>query len=163
MPKKDTKKKPDELLNMEELEKLTSIESSLDLDSITLKKKRWQAKIYVNETLPRSYRSYRIVLNLDEQPYLDRIDEIKKEFEGTLFTTDKGSVKMHNEKIKELTNQLLTLRNDCEEIKFIATVEELKYKDSSTLLTIRIPDDVVEPLNRQKMRLDIYKITLIPL
>lgn len=163
MATKKDKAKSQELLNLDELEKLTSIESSLDLDSITLKKKRWQAKMYINETLPRSYRQYKMILNLDEEPYQERIAEIKKEFEGTLFTNDRGSVKQHNKKIKELTDQLLMLRTECEEISFVATVEELKYKDSSTLLTIRIPDDVVEPFNRQKTRLDIYKITLIPL
>ena len=157
-----TQKSKKELLDISEYESAVSIVSSLDLESIMLKKKRWQAKIYVNEILPRSYRGYKIVLSLDEEPYLKRMEELTKSLDDTLFREDGGMKSSNNKKITEIRTQLETLRSECETIEFLSIVEELKYKNSSTLMTIRLPDDVIEPFNRQKMRLDIYKITLIP-
>lgn len=84
--KKDTKKKisgakpPKELLTPEELENVGKIESTLSLDTIQLKRLKWQCKIWVKCTLPKTYRSYKIELSLDEAPYLKRIDDLESEF-----------------------------------------------------------------------------------
>lgn len=163
MPKKETKpKKTKELLTPEELENVGKIESTLSLDTIQLKRLKWQCKIWVKCTLPKTYRSYKIELSLDESPYIKRIDDLESEFSGSLFSTDKASVKAHNQKIAEIRQKLDQLRNDTEKIEFVSLVEELKYKDAETVLLITLPDDVIEAFNRQKSRFDLYKIVLIP-
>lgn len=165
--KKDTKKKkveskPKELLTPEELENVGKIESTLSLDTIQLKRLKWQCKIWVKTTLPKTYRSYRIELSLDEDPYIKRIDDLETDFSNSLFASDKASIKAHNQKISEIRTKLDQLRNDTEKIEFVSLVEELKYKDAETILLITLPDDVIEAFNRQKARFDLYKIVLIP-
>lgn len=144
------------------IEDVGKIESSLDLETIQLKRKKWQAKVSIRTTLPKSYRCYKVELSLDEAPYIRRIDDLEAEFNGTLFATDNASIKQHDKNLKELRAKLEQLRSDCEDIEFTTTVDELKYKDGNTNLLITLPDDVIEPFNRQKARLDIYKIILIP-
>lgn len=159
MPKPKKAKK--ELLDIT-VDDIGKIESSLDLETIQLKRKKWQAKISVRTILPKSYRCYKIELSLDEAPYIRRIEDLEAEFNGTLFKEDKASVKQHEKNLKDLREKLEQLRSDCENIDFTTVVDELKYKDGSTNLLISLPDDVIEPFNRQKARLDLYKIVLIP-
>lgn len=144
-------------------ETLLDIVSTIDLESITLKRKRWETKLTVRETLPQSYRTYRVILELDEKPYRDRIGDLQTSFESSLFATQAKERKAHKKQMDELENQLETLADECERIEFIATVRELKYKDAHTTLLMLIPDDVVEPFNRQKTRLELYKVTLRPI
>jgi len=159
MPKV-TKEQPTELLDDEEM---LAINSTLFLETLQLKKLRWQAKITVRTTLPRSYRAYKIELELDDAPYLERIQELEEEFDATLFKDDKSSKKAHQDKVREMRDQLTRMRDETELIKFTAIVDELKYKSNETTLLMQIPDDVIEPFNRQKTRFDIYKITLTPI
>lgn len=151
-----------ELLDVEDNEML-AIESTMWLETITLKKLRWQIRMTVKTTLPRSYRAYKVELDLDESPYLERIEELEKEFDASLFSNDKNEKKKHHEKIKEMREQLDKMKGECEYIKFTATVDELKYKVNETSLLMNIPDDVIEAFNRQKTRFDIYKVTLTPI
>lgn len=146
----------------EPLAEIGKIESELSLDSITLKKQRWEMKVYVKTTLPRSYHRYKMNLQLDEQPYLDRIDDVEKGLDDTLFKDNPAERKQVNEKVKKMRAELDAKRNECEVIEFFATVMELKYKDGETRLVVRVPDDIIEPMNRQKSRLDLYKLTLYP-
>lgn len=151
-----------ELLTQEN-EDILSIESTISLDTIALKRMRWQVKMTVRTTLPRSYRLYKVTLELDDAPYVERIGELEAEFDASLFRNDKGQVKIHNGKVKEMKEQLERMIEECEVIDFTATVDEIKYKDSHTTLLMNVPDDVIESFNRQKTRLDIYKIILTPL
>lgn len=139
-----------------------SIVSTMNLDTIQLKSKRWKGKIWVSSTLPKSYRFYNIKLYLNEQPYLDRIAEVEEKFETSLLSQSRDERKKHREEVKELRYDLENLRGQCEEIEFTATVEELKYKDSNTCLLITMPDDVIEAFNRQKTRFELYEIVLTP-
>lgn len=123
---------------------------------------RWKAKFIVKAILSRSYREYKVMLELDETPYTKRINELQAEFDGTLFKDDLIEKKHHQEKINEMKKQLERLQDDCEYIEFVALVDEIKYKDGFTHLLLQIPDDIVEPFNRQKTRFDIYKLSLVP-
>lgn len=156
------KKTKKELLKEEELETAGRIFTTLDLETIVMKKKRWQIKIQVGATLPRTYHRYKIVLTLDEEPYLDRIAEVQTDLDNSLFKNDKAQIKDADKRIAQLQKSLDSLRGDCEVIEFSAVVESLKYRDAGTLIELRIPDDVVEPFNRQKMRMDVYSLELIP-
>ena len=152
--------KKKELLDLND--EVNIIETTLDLNTIELKKLRWFVKMYVGERLPKTYHAYKIKLVYNDKPLLDRIADIENEFEETLFAKEKSSRTMHNKRIAEIRAQLKKEEDDCEKIEFVALVEELKYKDSSTLLKIKVPDDVIEAFNRQKTRFNIYKICLIP-
>lgn len=140
-----------------------AIQSTMDLESITMKAKRWQIRMYIRSILPRSYRGYKVSLSLDESPYLERIKEKEVEFDSQLFKNDKIEKKKHHESIKEMRTQLEKMRDDCEKIDFTAVVDELKYKDGQTSLLMQVPDDVIEPFNRQKTRFEIYKVILTPI
>lgn len=145
------------------LDDILSIESTMLLDTIQLKNSRWQVKMLVATLLPKSYHYYKITLDFDEAPYIERIEELEAQFDATLFRNDAGEVKKHNKVLKEMREQLEFLQNQCEHIEFSATVEEIKYKDTRTSILARVPDDVIEPFNRQKIRLHLYKVKLTPI
>lgn len=137
-----------ELLDEKDLDKVGVIESRIEVEQITLKNKRWKAHLVIGTILPRSYHQYNIDLDLDEQPYLDRIADIEKDLNDSLFAEEKVSKKQSHEKINKIKKELEEMRKVCERIQFVAVVEEIKYRDGDTLLACRIPDDVIEPLNR---------------
>jgi hypothetical protein len=165
MTKKITKKAPKKgLLDMEQdLDEVLKIESGVGLNGITLRGQIWTGTITVKTTLPKSYHRYKIHLSLDEHPYLQRIDDLNKDLDASLFGKERVMRKSTDEKIKEIQNNLAQLRRECEVIEFSATVDALKYSNGMTTLTMRLPDDIVEPFNRQKSRLDLYKVALIPI
>ena len=141
----------------------STIESKIEVESITLKNKRWRAKLIINTILPRSYHLYSITLEVDEAPYLKRIEDLQRGLDESLFKEERVSKKKTIESINNINKELAQMKKDCETIKFGATVEEIKYRDGDTLLACRIPDDVIEPLNRQKYRMEAYKIGLTPI
>lgn len=157
-----TKKQRKDLLDPTEYANVGMITAHLSLDTLALKALKWSLRLLVDEILPQSYHLYRMVLTLDEQPDIDRIADLEHEFDAGLFRNDAASKKKHNEAIARIRKSLDDKRDLCEKIEFVARVEELKYKDRGTLLTVRIPDDVIEPINRQKIRFNIYKIELVP-
>ncbi len=138
------------------------ITSDFSLSSMQLKDQRWYARLFIASILPRAYHVYKVSIFLNEEPYLERISEIENSLNDTLFKNDPGEVKSVNKRIKEQRDQLERLRNDCETFEFSASVQELKYKDEGTVVILRIPDDVIEPFNRQKSRMNIYHVTLSP-
>lgn len=138
----------------------TGIVSTIRLDTIQLKDMRWLCKLRIGTQLPRSYHLYKILMELDEQPYLDRIEDLEAQVKGTLFENEKASVKSLDESIARVRKDLMERKKECEKMEFNCSVEELKYKDSNTILTVRVPDDIIEAFNRQKTRLSYYKITL---
>lgn len=152
-----------ELLPAEELKTAGMIETALDIESITLKGKRWSARLKIRTLLPRSYHRYTIKLDLDERPYEKRIDDLERELEAGLFSKERTSRREVNKKIGEIRDELETMKKSCEHIEFPATVEQLTYRDGDTLVSLRIPDDVIEPLNRQKYRIDAYRVQLDPI
>jgi len=159
MAAKKTKKKG----LLDEPLRIDPIESTFFLESLAMKRLRWSAKFGIHSVLPKTYHTYKMILEFNEEPYLDRIHDLEKDLDESLFKNEKVSKKQVAKKIRDIRNQISRLRKDCVKIEFTATVEGLKYKDSSTDLTIRIPDDVIDPLNKQKVRLDLYKINLVPI
>ena len=159
MPK--AKKQKAELIDMES-ENPGMIESTIFLQELKLKDKRWTSKMLIGTTLPKSYHRYSVKMELDESPYLERIEELEKGLDESLFKEEKSSLKSTQKRVKEIRQELERMQNDCYTIEFYCTVEEVKYKDSETLLTTRVPDDIIQDLNAQKFRLEAYKIALIP-
>lgn len=163
MAKKKKAANRGELLNLKDAEKSLIIETTIQLEELKLKDKRWTAKLKLRTTLPRSYHNYKIFLDLDEKPYLDRISDLEKSLDESLFKELKTSRRAVGKQIGDIRNELETMRKDCPHIEFMATVDQLVYKDGDTIMTCRIPDDIIEPLNKQKYRLEAYKIALDPI
>lgn len=155
--KKGKEKQTVELLDSEAP---AGIVSTVRLDEIKLKDLKWVVKLRIGTQLPKSYHLYKIHMELDEQPYLDRIADLEAQVKGTLFENDKAQIKQLDESIARVRKDLDERRKECEVMKFNATVEEVKWKDSDTILTARVPDDIIEAFNRQKSRFGYYKITL---
>lgn len=155
------KKQKAELIDMES-ENPGMIESTIFLQELKLKDKRWSAKMLIGAILPKAYHRYNVKMVLDESPYEDRIADLEKGLDDSLFREERNSVRDTNKRIKEIRQELERMQNDCYDIEFACVVEEVKYKDSDTLLTARIPDDIIEDLNKQKFRLEAYKIMLFP-
>lgn len=137
-----------------------TIESTVRLDEIKLKDMRWLVKLRIGTLLPKSYHLYKVIMELDEKPYKDRIEDLEAQVKGTLFENDPAQVKQLDKSIADVRKQLSERQKECERMEFNATVEELKYKDSDTVVTVRVPDDIIEAFNRQKSRLSYYKINL---
>lgn len=156
-----TKKQKAELIDMED-ENPGMIESTIFLQELKLKDKRWSAKMLIGVTLPKSHHRYNVKMELDTAPYEDRITELEQGLDESLFREEKSSVRDTNKRIKEIRQELERMQNDCYPIEFSCVVEEVKWKDRDTLLTARIPDDIIEDLNKQKFRLEAYKIILFP-
>lgn len=160
---KNKKQKVDLIDEEQSLEDILKVESTIYLELLQLKDKKWSARFLIGAILPKSYHRYQITLTLNEEPYLERIEELEKGLNESLFKEEKSSVAKTNKRIGEIRDELNRMRRDCPEIEFNATVEEIKYKDSETRLTCRIPDDIIEPINKQKYRLEAYKVILLPL
>lgn len=160
---KKNKQKVDLIDEEKSIDEILKVESTIYLDLLQLKDKKWTARFIIGAILPKSYHRYQITLMLNEEPYLERIEELEKGLNESLFKEEKMSVKNTNKRIGEIRDELERMRRDCPEIQFNATVEEIKYKDSDTRLTCRIPDDIIEPINKQKYRLEAYKVVLLPL
>jgi len=157
------KQKADLIDETESPDDVLKVESTIYLELLQLKDKKWSARFLIGAILPKSYHRYKITLTLNEDPYLERIEELEKGLDESLFREEQGSIKDVNKRIGQIRAELERMQKDCPEIEFNATVEEIKYKDAETRLTCRIPDDIIEPINKQKYRLEAYKIVLIPL
>ena len=143
--------------------KKDSIKTTIEIGEIKLKDLVWSAKLIIGTLLPKSYRQYSVSMYFNDEPNLKRIKELKKDFSNTLFSKDPKQKLEFDKKVDSLENEVKQLRKDLEKINFSCTVAELKYKDSNTVLTIRMPDDVIEAFNRQKTKLSLYEISLEPL
>lgn len=149
-----------ELLNIEES---TAIVTRCALDEIKLKDLIWLVKLSVNETLPRAYYRYELVMEYDREPEERRIIELTKELDGTLFENENSEIKKIETKIQEIRERMEERERECERMLFSAIVQEIKYKVAGkTQITIQVPDDIIEAFNRQKTRFNLYKITLEP-
>lgn len=162
--KKIAGKKPEKEEKKSLLDDVTlDITAELDLDTIQLKGNRWLVRLFIESILPRAYHIYKIKLFLNEQPYLEKIEKLEAELSSSLFANDASSRKSTEKSVKEVRDKLDSLRRDCETFSFTASIVELKYKDDGTVIMLRVPDEVIEPFNRQKHRMDLYNVTLEPI
>ncbi len=147
---------------MAEKKDVQQIESDFTLEKLELKGIRWFAKFKIEQTLPKSFHTYRMICELDEAPFLERIEDLKSQLKDSLFEDDPKAKEQVQKQVLSVEKELNNRKDECEYIDFAATVEELKYKDSDTILLVRIPDDVIEAFNRQKSRIGYYKMILEP-
>lgn len=163
--KGDTK----ELLNVNEFEKELTISSRFALTSVTLKEMRWNMKIHVYQILPRTYHKYTIKFLVDEEPFESRIkslDQKREKINSDPVLFDKfrdKDMKDIDSMVMSIRHELAEIKRQCDTIEFVAEIEELKYKDGHTIVTMKIPDNIIEPLNKAKMLINYYRANLLPL
>ena len=162
---KKTKVVKTELLN--EKDPLV-IDSTFMLEQIQLKGMMWSAKIRIAEIIPRSYHKYGIKILFNEKPYMDRIDRLNEKLTNSKTTKklfadmEKEDIDEIKDDIKDIEKEMAEVKKQCLTIEFLATVEQIKYANGNTNVTLRIPDDVIEPLNKAKTMFQYYKIELKP-
>jgi len=146
-----------------------TIEARFQLDELRMLKLQWQAKMSVTKILPKSYHDYKIVMLLDESPYLKSIADYELERkqighgQQTLLPEMMEARKTEiHDLIVEERQRLEKKREECKNIEFIGEVKELKYKDGDTIFTLRLPDNVIEEINQMKFLFVNYKIELTP-
>lgn len=139
------------------------IDTSLELNTIRLAGLRWNVNLHVASTLPRSYHLYTIKMFFDRRPTGDRIDEIERSLNDSLFSSDRAERKKLEERVSKMRNEMEQQARECDATEFNATVETLKYKDSGTSLDVRVPDDVIEWFNRHKHHMQLYRVLLVPI
>lgn len=148
----------------------TTIEAHFSFVLLSMDKDfKWRLKMRVDSILPEMYYRYDLKMILDEEPYERRIEdlqtEIKKLTTGqTMLLKDVENSKREEleEKVEQEKANLEDMRERCKDIEFPASMEVLKYGILETIVTFRIPDDIIERLNAQKTLISYYKIRLIP-
>ena len=151
-----------EFLN-EKIDSAGTIEcSKVLLNTLTLKENVWRAKLILGAALPKSYHRYTVTLEFNLEPYEIRIKEIEDQLNDSLFGEDEKEKDAANDRIAEIRDKMNSLFAESEVITFSGVVEEIKWKSFETHLTIIVPDDVIEQLNKQKYRLQSYKAILEP-
>lgn len=96
--------------------------TGFDVEEIKLKKKHWYLKVWVDKILDKSYYTYRMTMQFNEQPYEDEIYEMENEIRDSLFAEEKNTRTQLNKRIKEKRQKMEALKNECEKIEFIAYV-----------------------------------------
>lgn len=159
----------------------TKVEPLLDLDSaimidMTFELKKfemkddlaWRMKLELHKKLSQSSREYKVRFVFNEDPYNRRIEDLEKkkdEINGELQLFEGGKkqqLKNIDEDIKEIEEERDEMKDQCEEIEFAGTIEELKYKDSNTIIVMLFPSAVLAKLDSNKVLLNkYYKVELI--
>lgn len=106
---------------------------------------------------------------LDDEPYLKTIAQLEKERDdigsnpSLLPDVDKKSMRELTDRIAQEKKSMNEMAATCADIEFVAQTEEIKYKDGDTLLVFKILDTVIDPLNKQKYRLNEYRVIFDPI
>lgn len=161
LPKRQSPKEKRQELIDEEMP--LAVFTKFDVEEIKMKKKHWFLKVWTDQILDKSYHKYKMLMQLNEQPYEDEIFDMEEELRGSLFGQERRSRAQLNKMIREKRNKINELKKECYNIDFIAEVEELKYKDRGTMILCRIPDEIIAKLNDQKSRFSYYELKLDPI
>jgi len=158
-----------ELLKGENDSQIGFIEGSFMLDTLQLKNSfYWFSKFKVKQILPKSYHDYNVRMVFNETPYLERIERFKEKLSAS--RNKKLFKKMEEEEIQDIKDQIkdeerdmAEIKRQCPTIEFTGKVEQLKYAGAETVITMHIPDNAIEPLNKSKTLFQYYKIQLTPI
>lgn len=165
MPK--TKKKTKKMVD--ESQDLTLVsDAKFKFKKLELKETHdWHMVIEVKQILPKSYHWLLLAFDLDERPYEKRAAEVEKELTelednpSLLPSEDAKSVKTLKKALTKINTELRKSKNECPSFDMLVDVEQLKYKDGDTILTIRLHDtDVAMTVGRQSHRLREYLLTI---
>lgn len=139
-----------------------------DLKKIEMKDDlQWRIKLELKTKLSHSYREYDVKLSVNEEPFNVRIKDLERkasevESEAQLFDGNKKTqLKNIDDEIKEVEQELKDMQSECPDIEFAGTIEELKYKDGNTIISMMFPASTLSELNDKRRELGHYKIELI--
>lgn len=162
--KKDSKPKK-ELLDINASIVATSV---FLFDTMKLDKfLEWTLKITLKTQLPQSFRDYKVKLSLNEEPYKMKIEDLERrvtdiESENQLFEGNKKQqIKDIKEEIKEIEAELKQDLENTPEIEFNGIIQKLEYKNGDTVVTLWIPADTANEINKVRTILKTYKVDLI--
>lgn len=149
--------------------KPTAIMAKFFVKELTMKESQWRMKLKVEDILPRTYYRYQVEMIFDEEPYNRRINSVRDQIADVRDAKQKPLFDDADEKISDLEDEMATIeknmeaeRAECPTIKMPARVEELKYSGNDTMLVFRIPDHVIEQLNKNKLKFGSYILELTP-
>lgn len=144
-----------------------NITSTFKLDQLVMKKDfEWRIRMVIQKTLLKMFYQYHVELTFDEEPYLRNIEKLRERLEmvksdNQLFEKGhKKAIKDAEAEIAEAESEMDMLREQCVDIEFDGTIEEIKHKDSETQLTLAISPSVIALLNDQRLSLRYYKVEL---
>lgn len=151
------------------LDTAITIESLFTLKKIEMKDDlAWRMKLEIKNKLEHTYREYDVKFSINEEPFEMRISDLNRQIEevknqNQLFgDAKKDQINSIKNEIKEVQQELKDLKDDCGNIEFPVTIEELKYKDGNTIIVMIFPATSLEEINEKRRDLaSYYKIELI--
>lgn len=127
----------------------------------------WLMKLSLFTILPQTFREYKVVLSLNEEPWETKIEAFKRNIEeakseASLFPDErKKNVKGIEAEIAEVEDELEDMRNQTPTIEFAGFIVKLEYKDGKTIIVVTVPGERVNNINSVRDLLKFYKIELI--
>lgn len=133
----------------------------------------WRIKLVLKTRLNHTYREYKVKLSVNERPFEMRIEDLEKKKrqveddaqlamdDGMPSSARKTHLKNIDKEIVEVKAELEQMLRDLPELEFEGVIEELKYKNGDTVISMFFPSAVLADLNQQRFLLKHYKIELI--
>ncbi len=139
-----------------------------DLKKIEMKDDlQWRIKLELKTRLSQSFREYSVKLSVNEEPFNVRINDLERKRQEVASSAElfeegkKTQLKNIDQEIKEVGLELKEMQENCPLIEFAGTIEELKYKDGNTIISMMFPASSVQELNEKRHDLAHYKIELL--
>lgn len=127
----------------------------------------WHFVVEVKQILPRTFHWLFLRFYLNEEPYEKRIEQLENELAEVeknptlLPSEDIKAVKTLKKAMTKVNKELTTTRNECPTFDMIVDVQQLKYKDGDTIITVRIADaDIAMTVGKQAHRLREYLLDI---
>jgi hypothetical protein len=166
-PKLEVSKALDRKMKVKSETKSEVIESALSVEELKMKNLGWSMKLKIKKILPKSYHDFMVRFIFNEEPYETRIKQIEERMENNkqprlLKQIDREEMDDLKREIHDVERERAENKRQCITIEFLAQVEQLKYDGADTILSVRIPDNIIEPVNKVKMLFGFYKVELTP-
>lgn len=143
------------------------ITSTLSVEELKMKNLGWSMKLKIKQIMPKSFHDFAVKFVFDERPGEARIKQLEERMENNkqprlLKSIDKAEMDDLKDEINDVRREMAENKRQCITIEFLAQVEQLKYSGADTILSVRIPDNIIEPVNKVKMLFGFYKVELMP-
>lgn len=164
------KQKPGKIQILDKIKVDHTIKARFNIWSLSMDKNlRWTLQLFVAKILPKSYHDYRMTMVFDEEPFQKQIVDIERQIKGIedtpslLKDMDRKEINFQKERIAACMEDRDKKKKECRTIEFVTEVQELKYVNGDTKLTVRIPDAVIPDINDRKTWFSYYRLELKPL
>lgn len=129
----------------------------------------WRIRMSVEKVLPTTHRGYKVRLEFDSTPWDERIAQMERDLQelsdnpSLLPDIDRRSLNDLETQIGAERAELRDMVEECTDIEFTASTEEIKHADNSTKLLLVVSDKTIEPINEKKTLLLHYQAVLTPI